>query len=47
MRAPSFLWDSEFVGAQQRGDHVTGDDERADRVNELHDHSQILRSPIA
>jgi hypothetical protein len=36
----------EFVGAQQRRDHVAGDEERGRCVDQLDDH-QILRKPTA
>ena len=35
---------SEFVGPQQGGDHVDGDEYRRRGVDELDDHDPILRS---
>jgi hypothetical protein len=44
MAIASSLWGSEFVGPQQGGDHVDGDEYRRRRVDELDDHDQILLS---
>jgi hypothetical protein len=38
---------SEFVWAQQRGDHVDADPQRGGGVDELDDHGQILRRATA
>jgi hypothetical protein len=38
---------SEFVGAQQSGDHVDGDQQRGGRPEHLDKHGQILRSATA
>jgi hypothetical protein len=37
----------EFVGADQRRHHVDADQEGARRIEELDDHRQILRKPMA
>jgi hypothetical protein len=44
MAIASLLSGSEFVGPQQRGDHVDGDEHRRGGVDQLDDHDEILRS---
>jgi hypothetical protein len=42
-----FLFGLEPVGAQQRGDHVDGDGQSGDAVDQLHEHGQIRLRPAA
>jgi hypothetical protein len=47
MAIASLLSGSEFVGPQQSGDHVDGDEHRRRAVDDLDDHEEILRSTYA